>query len=359
MSNPSPSSGTKRWARSVWSPEWPIIKQGWLNKEIESTVRWRRRWFILARSGMREAPVLAYFDDDADTTVPAAVAWALERAELANCKSSRGKWQWRLNLKPEDNSKRSTKWVLSGDSRDETVAWVAALHAAGAHDRFQLSVLDGEHGRLPQAGRASLSLPLQPGAVLQWATKALGNQLPGMHGRHPGVVDEASPPPPAQHGQRVAWDAMPPAASTARERPSRSPPPLNGSTDVQPFDRERSTSRGRSASSRARGTSTGVAAANSQGRRAPPLGSLSQTVFTNSASSALAASLTRSLRRDTLDEDSSPGGEERRAEAGAWRGIQGIRPAARQVGPPCHTHLHQAPRPRPARWCAYHICMRI
>ena len=155
-----------------------VAMRGWLHKEVGSGLKWTRRWFVLSRPTAGAPAVLSYYEDPSDAK-PNARAWSLHDCAVTNTRAPRsGHWQFRLNLKAECNTKRVPKWVLSGATREDTLAWVQKLHEEAHVDRseFQIGVLDIEHASVNGSvdlgrGRVNAS------TVLQWASRQLGSGL--------------------------------------------------------------------------------------------------------------------------------------------------------------------------------------
>ena len=200
-----------------------IRMKGFLYKEIENTLSWRRRFFVLrqcSRQGQRSYCTLTYYassDPAALANEPAATVFDLSRVSLANTKKPRpGRWQFRLNFEGvADNSKGNAKWVLAGASRAETVQWIGALVAAGVCDaEFSIGALDDEHAH------HGSSPHVNPGAVLGWARRALFDLQPlprarsSLVARAPSTVRAAGHTPPAWQPTDVA--------ATVDWRPGRS-----------------------------------------------------------------------------------------------------------------------------------------
>ena len=96
------------------SDNYRVLHRGWLFKESDSTLRWKRRYFVLAQPGDAPAQstraLLAYYDEDDAAGEPIAVAWSLGIVELANCRANRpGRWPWKLTLRPTENTKKKLK----------------------------------------------------------------------------------------------------------------------------------------------------------------------------------------------------------------------------------------------------------
>jgi hypothetical protein len=219
------------------------LKSGWLFKEVESSLGWRRRFFVLLKTAendcvVRESwwrrvnvpahpalasrvPQLEYFDDEGGGQSTAR-AWNLGSATISNTKAPRGagRWQWRISFhRAEDNSKHNAKWVLSGVDRADALSWVRALREhAGCVDEFSIGTLEVEHA---QAASSALDLSnigrriVHPGAVLGWAGRALSREMTGRpsllsrrnspSSRFGAGSEEEDPASPHHHHPRTAW----------------------------------------------------------------------------------------------------------------------------------------------------------
>jgi hypothetical protein len=123
------------------------LREGFLFKEVDSTLRWHRRWMVLSQPNPEEPADLSYWERDDSATAltgePRAVA-KLVHAEISNTKAPRpGRFAFKLSLDAGLNTKGRAKWVLSGSTAAETEEWVAALVQAGATSKLDAHLLGG------------------------------------------------------------------------------------------------------------------------------------------------------------------------------------------------------------------------
>ena len=103
-----------------------MSKSGWLWKEGESGLRWKRRFFELGGTN------LMYYEDDTKATKRGTTS--LVTAKIRNTKGARpGKFAFRIDLGADH---KPHKLVLAADTLMETEEWVAALEALGIESSF-------------------------------------------------------------------------------------------------------------------------------------------------------------------------------------------------------------------------------
>ena len=140
---------------------------GWLEKQVESTVGWRQRYFVLT------ADRLSYFqskrDAAAGSTKPNATVWSLAACTLSNHRVGGLSTHWHLclNMHPEHNSKRSSSWILSSSRREDILKWVEKLREAGAADEYRVASSQSVNWAALRLASPSSRQPR--GVTLAWA----------------------------------------------------------------------------------------------------------------------------------------------------------------------------------------------
>ena len=113
-----------------------MSKSGWLWKEGESGLRWKRRFFELGGTN------LMYYEDDTKATKRGTTS--LVTAKIRNTKGARpGKFAFRIDLGADH---KPHKLVLAADTLMETEEWVAALEACGGLEHVGGAQGGGDRG---------------------------------------------------------------------------------------------------------------------------------------------------------------------------------------------------------------------
>jgi hypothetical protein len=118
-----------------------VQHSGWLEKQTESSLGWRRRYFVLTDDA------LYYFQSSREATSggkPSASVWNLASCTLSNHRTgliNSTRWHLCVHMHPHHNSKRSLSWVLSSARRDDILNWVSKLREAGAIDEYRAAAV--------------------------------------------------------------------------------------------------------------------------------------------------------------------------------------------------------------------------
>ena len=121
-----------------------MSKSGWLWKEGESGLRWKRRFFELGGTN------LMYYEDDTKATKRGTTS--LVTSKIRNTKGARpGKFAFRIDLGADH---KPHKLVLAADTLMETEEWVAALEALGIESSFNPMPL-AQQTNAPAASRGA------------------------------------------------------------------------------------------------------------------------------------------------------------------------------------------------------------
>lgn len=153
------------------------LHSGWLEKQVESRIGWRRRYFVLSEK------TLAYYQTKSAAKAgadPNASAWSLEQCTVSNHRAGGLNLRWHLclHMHPQHNSKHNSSWVLSSAKRDDILTWVAKLRQVGVVDNYRTAVPPvavhwagalSNHG-IPGSQQSSLntwatSQPLEPESI--------------------------------------------------------------------------------------------------------------------------------------------------------------------------------------------------